>query len=66
MKKLILLAFVALFSVGVMAQNSGLGLGVIFGEPTGLSAKIWTSERTALDGTARPGSLAGARHPIQP
>ncbi len=49
MKKLILLAFVALFSVGVMAQNSGLGLGVIFGEPTGLSAKIWTSERTALD-----------------
>jgi len=49
MKKLIFLAFIALFSVGVMAQNSGLGLGVIFGEPTGLSAKIWTSERTALD-----------------
>ncbi|TFH27347.1 MAG: hypothetical protein E4H10_04165 [Bacteroidia bacterium] len=49
MKKLILIAFVALFSIGVRAQNSGFGLGVVFGEPTGLSAKMWTSERTALD-----------------
>jgi len=49
MKKLILIAIVTLFSVGVFAQDSGLGLGLIFGEPTGLSAKIWTSERTAID-----------------
>jgi len=49
MKKLILIAFVTLFSVGVFAQDSGLGLGIIFGEPTGLSAKMWTSERTAID-----------------
>jgi hypothetical protein len=49
MKKLILIAFVSLFSIGVFAQDSGLGLGVIFGEPTGLSAKMWTSERTAID-----------------
>ena len=52
MKKLILIAFVSLFSVGVFAQDSGLGLGVIFGEPTGLSAKMWTSDRTAIDAAA--------------
>jgi hypothetical protein len=49
MKKLILISFIALFSAGVFAQDSGLGLGIVFGEPTGLSAKLWTSERTALD-----------------
>ena len=49
MKKLVLIAVVALFSLGVFAQNSGLGLGLIFGEPTGLSAKMWTSEKTAFD-----------------
>jgi hypothetical protein len=49
MKKLILLSIVALFSLGVFAQDKGLGLGLVFGEPTGLSAKLWTSERTAID-----------------
>jgi len=49
MKKIILIAFAILFSVGVFAQDSGLGLGVVFGEPTGLSGKMWTSERTAVD-----------------
>jgi hypothetical protein len=49
MKKLFLIAFVSLFATGVFAQNSGLGLGVVFGEPTGLSAKMWTSQRTAVD-----------------
>ena len=49
MKKILLISFVTLFSVGVFAQDSGLGLGIVFGEPTGLSAKLWTSERTAVD-----------------
>jgi len=49
MKKLLLISIVSLFSLGLFAQDSGLGLGLIFGEPTGLSAKMWTSERTALD-----------------
>ena len=31
------------------AQGKGFGLGVIIGEPTGLSAKLWTSGSTALD-----------------
>ena len=33
-----------------LADISGLGLGVILGEPTGLSAKIWTTKSTAFDG----------------
>ena len=49
MKKLLLISIISLFSLGVFAQDSGLGLGLIFGEPTGLSAKMWTSEKTALD-----------------
>ena len=31
------------------AQDRGVGLGVIIGEPTGLSAKFWTSSRNAID-----------------
>jgi hypothetical protein len=31
------------------AQERGLGLGVILGEPTGFSAKLWTSPVNALD-----------------
>jgi hypothetical protein len=49
MKKLILIAIVVLFSAGVFAQDSGIGLGIIVGEPTGLSAKMWTGENTAFD-----------------
>ena len=49
MKKLFFISTFFLFSIGLFAQDSGLGLGLIFGEPTGLSAKMWTSERTAID-----------------
>ena len=31
------------------AQQKGFGLGIILGEPTGLSAKFWTSAETAID-----------------
>ena len=31
------------------AQGSGFGLGVILGEPTGVSAKYWVSTRNAVD-----------------
>lgn len=33
-----------------LAQERGFGLGVIFGEPTGISAKGWVSDRGAIDG----------------
>ncbi|MCK4879258.1 MAG: hypothetical protein KAS82_01315 [Bacteroidales bacterium] len=59
MKKLFLVSIIALFSLGLFAQDSGFGLGAIFGEPTGLSAKVWTSENTAIDG-AVAWSFAGA------
>jgi hypothetical protein len=32
-----------------VAQERGFGLGVIIGEPTGLSAKLWTSPENAFD-----------------
>lgn len=32
------------------SNASGLGLGIIAGEPTGLDAKLWLSEGTALQG----------------
>ena len=34
---------------GGVAQDRGFGLGVIIGEPTGLSAKYWLSHDNALD-----------------
>ncbi len=49
MKKLILVSIAVLLSLNVFSQGSGLGIGVIIGEPTGLSGKMWTSEKTAID-----------------
>jgi hypothetical protein len=34
------------------AQVSGFGLGIILGEPTGISAKLWKGETTAIDAAA--------------
>jgi len=31
-------------------QDQGFGLGVILGEPTGISWKAWTGSRSAIDG----------------
>ena len=50
MKKFILLLCIFFLSLTVFSQGSGIGLGVIIGEPTGLSAKIWTRDNTAVDG----------------
>jgi len=52
MKKLFLVLIAATFSLGMFAQNDGFGLGAVFGEPTGLSAKLWTSQKTAVDAAA--------------
>ena len=49
MKKTIIIALLGLFSLGIAAQDSGFGAGVIFGEPTGLSLKSWMSSKTAVD-----------------
>ena len=48
------LLLVAMLIVGAgtlcRSQNSGFGLGVVVGEPTGISFKNWTSSRNAVAG----------------
>lgn len=48
-----LIAFVVgallIFSQSVSAQDRGFGLGFVIGEPTGVSAKLWTSQKNAFD-----------------
>jgi hypothetical protein len=39
-----------LFCAAAQAQDEGFGLGVILGEPTGISWKAWSGSRTAVDG----------------
>ena len=34
------------------SQKSDFGLGIIIGEPTGISAKVWTGKTTAIDAAA--------------
>ena len=52
MKKTIFVLIVIVATAGLFAQNSGLGVGIILGEPTGLSAKLWTGKTTAFDAAA--------------
>lgn len=46
--------FLILTSVLLLSANgvdaSGFGVGAILGEPTGVTAKVWTTDRTALTG----------------
>ncbi|PKL83507.1 MAG: hypothetical protein CVV24_04660 [Ignavibacteriae bacterium HGW-Ignavibacteriae-3] len=53
MKKIFLLIFilgaVMIFTKQSSAQDHGFGMGLILGEPTGLSAKLWTSKINAFD-----------------
>ncbi len=47
--RLILAALIGLISTSAFAQDR-LGLGLILGEPTGLSVKYWLDEEHAIDG----------------
>ncbi|MBN1299871.1 MAG: hypothetical protein JW995_01545 [Melioribacteraceae bacterium] len=47
--KLLVLIFILMFNYNYFAQNRNLGLGVILGEPTGLSGKYWLNENNAFD-----------------
>lgn len=44
-----LLGIMMLMAKPVAAQDHGFGIGIILGEPTGLSAKLWTSKENAFD-----------------
>ena len=45
----IILGLMMLIPKPVTAQDHGFGMGIILGEPTGLSAKLWTSGDNAFD-----------------
>lgn len=51
MKKIItsIPIFFFLMSSFLLSQDKDLGVGVILGEPSGLSVKYWTSESNAID-----------------
>ncbi len=51
MKKISCLIFtlVILFQLSLVGQDKNFGLGIILGEPTGISAKLWTSGVNAFD-----------------
>ncbi len=38
------------FPAHLSAQEKGFGLGVVFGEPTGISGKYWLDGKRAIDG----------------
>ena len=45
-----ILALILVFSAPAsVAQDKGFGLGILLGDPTGLSAKLWTSSENAVD-----------------
>ena len=49
-KTFLVMIFGVLFISAVStAQDHGFGLGILVGEPTGISLKTWTGSRTALD-----------------
>ena len=50
MKKITMLSFgvLILASLNIYSQQKGFGVGIIAGEPTGISAKYWTSETNAF------------------
>lgn len=48
--RICLLAVMLSLASRSQAQSSGFGLGIILGEPTGLSMKGWTGPTTAIDG----------------
>jgi len=50
-KSIIIITLAAcLFCSAAFAQKSGFGLGIIVGEPTGITGKYWLSSKSAIDG----------------
>lgn len=49
MKKQIIFLVLISLPIAINSQSRGFGLGVVIGEPTGLSAKLWTGNSNAFD-----------------
>jgi hypothetical protein len=45
----LVLGLVMILAKPISAQDHGFGIGIILGEPTGVSAKLWTSKINAFD-----------------
>ena len=45
----VVLSLMFVLAKPIAAQEHGFGMGLILGEPTGLSAKLWTSKINAFD-----------------
>ena len=51
MRKLLVLVSLTVFAQSLWAQSAGQkGVGVMFGNPTGLAGKLWRTEDQAIDG----------------
>ncbi len=48
-KNNLIIAFLFLFVTLLPAQEKGIGVGLMIGEPTGLSGKYWVSQTNAFD-----------------
>jgi len=48
-KNIIILCLFLFLSIILYSQETGLGIGIILGEPTGLSGKLWISNHSAFD-----------------
>ncbi len=48
MKKLFFISFF-IISISISSQDKGFGVGIIIGEPTGVSLKGWMTSTTAID-----------------
>ena len=46
---LVIAAILMFLAPSIFAQDKGLGVGVIVGQPTGFSVKSWLNEKNALD-----------------
>ena len=50
LKTVVAIIFFSAVNHVAAAQHEGFGIGVILGEPVGVSGKVWTSETKAFDG----------------
>lgn len=52
MRKIFVILVLLSWIFALSAQNSGTGLGLILGEPTGVCGKMWIGSNTAYDAAA--------------
>ena len=49
MKKVLIITTLVILAGSLSAQDSGMGAGIVVGEPTGVSVKSWISSNDAFD-----------------